>query len=157
MMMPVIRSVRAFTVRGGGADYHDQEPGHWIDGQIATPMSKYPEYRQTRRSFGINVLGSLIVEVEASDGTIGFGVTTGGEPGAFIVEKHLARFLEGRRVTDIESMWDQMFNATLFYGRKGLVVNAISGVDLALWDLLAKVRGEPVYQLLGGPVRDELQ
>ena len=92
--MPVIRSVRAFTVRGGGADYHDQEPGHWIDGQISTPMSKYPEYRQTRRSFGINVLGTLVVEVEASDGATGFGVTTGGHPAAFIVEKHLARFLE---------------------------------------------------------------
>jgi L-rhamnonate dehydratase len=49
-----------------------------------------------------------------------------------------------------------MYLSTLFYGRKGLVVNAISGVDLALWDLLGKWRQEPVYQLLGGPVRDEL-
>jgi len=49
-----------------------------------------------------------------------------------------------------------MYLSTLFYGRKGLVVNAISCVDLALWDLLGKLRQEPVYQLLGGPVRDEL-
>src|SRR5262249_18637691 len=157
MPPPVIRNIRAYTMRGGGADYHDQESGHWIDGQIAGPMSKYPQYRQTRRSFGVNVLGSLIVEVEASDGTVGFGVTSAGEIGAFIVEKHLARFVEGQKVTDIEIMWDQMFHATLHYGRKGVVINTISGVDLALWDLLAKVRGEPVYQLLGGPVRDELQ
>jgi L-rhamnonate dehydratase len=75
---------------------------------------------------------------------------------ALVVERHLARFVEGKRVTEIEKIWDQMFNATLFYGRKGLVLNAISGVDLALWDLLAKVRGEPVHQLLGGAVRDEL-
>jgi L-rhamnonate dehydratase len=60
-------------------------------------------------------------------------------------------------VTDIEKMWDQMYFATLYYGRKGIVLNAISGVDLALWDLLAKVRKEPVFHLLGGPVRDELQ
>jgi L-rhamnonate dehydratase len=53
-------------------------------------------------------------------------------------------------------MWDQMYFSTLYYGRKGVVLNTISGVDLALWDLLAKVRKEPVYQLLGGPVRDEL-
>jgi L-rhamnonate dehydratase len=144
-------------MRGGGADYHDQASGHWIDGQIATPMSKYPQYRETRRSFGINALGTSVVEVEASDGTVGFGVTTGGDISAFIVEKHLARFLEGQRVTDIEVMWDQMFHATLHYGRKGVVLSTISGVDLALWDLLGKVRGEPVYQLLGGPVRDELQ
>jgi L-rhamnonate dehydratase len=157
MSMPTIRQVRAFTVRGGGADYHDQGADHWIDDHISTPMARYPEYRQSRQSFGINVLGSLVVEIEASDGTVGFAVTTGGEVGAFIVEKHLARFLEGQRVTDIEKMWDQMYFATLYYGRKGIVLNAISGVDLALWDLLAKVRKEPVFHLLGGPVRDELQ
>jgi L-rhamnonate dehydratase len=144
-------------VRGGGADYHDQGADHWIDDHVSTPMARYPEYRQSRQSFGINVLGSLVVEIEASDGTVGFAVTTGGEVGAFIVEKHLARFLEGQRVTDIEKMWDQMYFATLYYGRKGIVLNAISGVDLALWDLLAKVRKEPVFHLLGGPVRDELQ
>lgn len=157
MTMPTIKQVRAYTVRGGGADYHDQGEGHWIDQQIATPMSKYPDYRMTRRSFGLNVLGTLVVEVEASDGTVGFAVTTAGEIGAWIVEKHLARFLEGAPVTAIEKLWDQMFNATLFYGRKGVVLNVISGVDLALWDLLAKLRDEPVHALLGGPVRDELQ
>jgi L-rhamnonate dehydratase len=157
MAMPTIQHVRAFVVRGGGADYHDQADGHWIDDHISTPMARYPQYRQSRQSFGINVLGTLVVEIEASDGTVGFAVTTGGEIGAFIVEKHLARFLEGQLVTDIEKMWDQMYFSTLYYGRKGVVLNTISGVDLALWDLLAKVRKEPVYQLLGGPVRDELQ
>jgi L-rhamnonate dehydratase len=151
-----IRQVRAYTLRGGGADYHDQDAGHWIDDHIATPMSVYPEYRQSRQSFGINVLGTLVVEIEADDGTVGFAVTTAGELGAFIVEKHLARFVEGARVTDIEKIWDQMYRSTLFYGRKGVVLNAISAVDLALYDLLGKLRQEPVYALLGGPVRDEL-
>jgi len=152
-----IKHVRAYTVHGGGADYHDQLSEHWIDDHIATPMSKYPEYRHSRRSFGINVLGTLVVEVEASDGTVGFAVTTGGEIGAFIVEKHLSRFIEGRAPGDLELMWDQMFHGSLFYGRKGVVINAISGVDLALWDLLGRLRGEPVYQVLGGPVRRELE
>jgi len=156
MATPTIRHVRAHVVRGGGGDYHDQARGHWIDDHIATPMAKYPAYRASRQSFGINVLGSLVVELEADDGTVGFAVTTGGEPGAWIVEKHLARFLEGAKVTDIERIWDQMYLSTLYYGRKGLVVNVISGVDLALWDLLGKVRSEPVYHLLGGAVRDEL-
>ena len=156
MSLAAIRQVRAYVLRGGGADYHDQQGAHWIDDHIATPMSRYPEYRQSRRSFGINVLGTLVVEIEAADGTIGFAVTTGGEPAAFIVERHLARFLEGRDPAAIEKIWDQMYFATQYYGRKGLVVNAISGVDLALWDLLGKLRQEPVYQLLGGAVRDEL-
>lgn len=77
MALPKIKHVRAFVVRGGGADYHDQGAGHWIDDHIATPMSRYPEYRQSRQSFGINILGTLVVEIEADDGTIGFAVTTG--------------------------------------------------------------------------------
>jgi len=155
-MRTTIREVRAFTVRGKGADYHDQPGAHWIDDHIATPMSVYPEYRDSRRSFGIDVLGTLVVEIEASDGTVGFAVTTAGEIGAWIVEKHLARFLEGREVTDLERIWDQMYRSTLYYGRRGVVLNTISGVDLALYDLLGRLRGEPVYALLGGPVRDEL-
>jgi L-rhamnonate dehydratase len=157
MTNPLIRHVRAYTMRGGGADYHDQVAKHWIDDHIATPMSRYPEYRQSRRSFGINVLGTLVVEVEASDGTVGFAVTTGGEIGAFIVERHFARFIEGRAVSDIEVMWDQMYHASIYYGRKGIAVNALSGVDLALWDLLGKLRGEPVFALLGGAVRREIE
>ncbi len=157
MTLSKIRHVRAFTVRGGGADYHDQGEGHWIDDHIATPMSRYPEYRQSRQSFGINVLGTLVVEIEAENGVVGFAVTTGGEPAAFIVEKHLSRFLVGRSPAEYEKIWDQMYFSTQYYGRKGLVVNAISGVDLALWDLLGKLRQEPVHQMLGGAVRDELQ
>src|SRR5246127_660817 len=156
MTFPVIKQVRASVVRGGGADYHDQGGGHWIDDHIATPMSRYPEYRQSRQSFGINVLGTLVVEIEAENGVTGFAVTTGGEPACYIVEKHLARFLEGRDPGEVEKIWDQMYFSTQFYGRKGLVVNAISGVDLALWDLLGKLRGEAVSQMRGGAVRDEL-
>jgi L-rhamnonate dehydratase len=160
MAVPTIKHIRASVMQGGagggGGDCHDQKGFHWIDDHIATPMARYPDYRASRRSFGLNVLGSLVVEVEASDGTTGFAVTAGGEPAAWIVEKHLSRFVEGAKLTDIERIWDQMYLSTLFYGRKGLVLNAISGVDLALWDLLGQWREEPVYQLLGGPVRDEL-
>jgi len=86
---PKIKHVRASVIKGGegggGADYHDQGEGHWIDNHIATSMGRYPQYRQSRKSFGINVLGTLVVEIEAEDGTIGFAVTTGGEPAAYLV------------------------------------------------------------------------
>jgi L-rhamnonate dehydratase len=155
MSTPIIKHIRAFTLRGGGADYHDQGDDHWIDDNISTPMSKYPEFRKSRRAFGINVLGTLVVEIETDTGVRGVAVTTGGEPAAYIVEKHFARFIEGRKVTDIELMWDQMYQSSLYYGRRGLVLNAISGVDLALWDLLGQVRQEPVCAMIGGAVRDE--
>jgi L-rhamnonate dehydratase len=154
---PQVRAVRAFVLASAGADYHDQPEGHWIDGQIATPMSRYPEYRATRSSFGLNVLGTVLVEVEADDGTVGIGVSTGGIPACFLVERHLARFVESQDPRRTELIWDQMWRATMFYGRKGIAVNAISAVDLALWDLLGKLRGEPVYALIGGSALDELR
>ncbi len=152
-----IVDVRAFVVPGGGADYHDQAAGHWIDGQIATPMSRYREYRATRSSFGLNVLGNVVVEVESTSGEIGIGVSAGGVPACYLVEHHLSRFAIGKRPDQIELIWDQMWRSSLFYGRKGLALNAISAVDLALWDLLGRLRGEPVHQLIGGAVRDEIE
>ena len=98
----------------------------------------------------------MVVEVEADDGTIGVGVSIGGEPACFIIENHLSRFIEGEDPRNVERIWDQMFRATLNYGRKGLPLQAISAVDLALWDLLGLLRKEPVYALLGGKTKDRL-
>src|SRR5262245_17095723 len=120
-------------------------------------MALYPEFRETRTSFGIDVLGSVVVEVESESGAVGIGVSTGGLPAAFLVERHLARFVEGERTDRIGLMWDRMWRASLFYGRKGLAVNAIWAVDLALWYPLGSVRGEPVMSLIGGAVHDELR
>ncbi|XP_041354402.1 L-rhamnonate dehydratase-like [Gigantopelta aegis] len=161
---PRVKAVRAYTtvaaVSGNqGSDCHDVRKDHWIDGglaPIANPMSGYAEYTSSRTSWGINALGSVVVEVEADDGSCGVGVTIGGEPAAYIVERHLSRFVEGQDPRDVELIWDQMFRSTLNYGRKGLPIQAISAVDLALWDLLGKLRNEPVYALLGGKTKDRL-
>ena len=85
---PRIKEVRAYipgtnqTGDDQGADCHDVEHEHWINGfptPIANPMSGYAQYQGTRKTWGINALGSLIVEVEAEDGTIGVGITIGGK------------------------------------------------------------------------------
>jgi L-rhamnonate dehydratase len=155
--MKRIVDLRAYVISGAdqGADYHAQSSGHWITSTIiATPMSRYPEYQQTRESFGIGVLGTALVEVEAEDGTVGFAVTTGGVPAAFLIEHHFKRFVVGRSASDVEIMFDQMYHASMFYGRKGLTINAISAVDCAVWDLLGRLRGEPVWAMIGGKVRE---
>lgn len=72
------------------------------------------------------------------------------------MEKHFSRFIEGQDPRDVELIWDQMFRASLNYGRKGLPLQAISAVDLAIWDLLGHLRQEPVYALLGGKTKDRL-
>jgi len=142
---------------GAGGDYHRQGRGHWIlDNSISTPMSRYEAYKASRTSFGIDVLGSLVIKIHASDGTVGVATGFGGVPGAYLIEHHLARFIIGQDPRNINIMNDQMQRASLFYGGKGLPVAAISAVDLALWDLLGKIRGEPVYKLIGGAVKDKL-
>ena len=159
---PKIKEVRAYikdaqkadTV-GQGGDCHDVPTGHWISGSdphmpITNPMSCFNLYEGNRTSWGINALGSLVVEVETTEGDKGVGVSIGGAPGCYIVENHLSRFIEGQNPADTELMWDQMYKATINYGRKGLPLQAISAVDLALWDLLGHLRREPVYQMLGG-------
>jgi L-rhamnonate dehydratase len=154
-----IREVRAYVIEPGeaGADYHNQQRGHWIiDSPIANPMSVYEKYKASRASWGINALGAVVVEVELEDGTVGVGTGTGGEPACFIIERHLSRFVVGQDPRNVELMWDQMWRATLPYGRKGLPIQAISALDLALWDLLGKVRDEPVYALLGGKTKERL-
>ncbi|XP_062501533.1 L-rhamnonate dehydratase-like [Corticium candelabrum] len=160
---PRIKELRAYVSSPAqskqGADCHDVEDEHWINGfptPIANPMSVYPQYKAYRKSWGINALGSVIAEVEADDGTTGVGVSIGGAPACFIIENHLSRFVEGEDPRNIELIWDQMFRSTLNYGRKGLPIQAISAVDLALWDLLGKLRQEPVYSLLGGKTKDRL-
>ncbi|KAJ7467595.1 enolase C-terminal domain-like protein [Mycena latifolia] len=156
---PTISAVRTYITQGVGAggDYHNVQRGHWlIDNPISVPMSKYAEYRASRTSWGLNVLGSFCVELEASDGTTGFATGLGGPPACWIVSQHLERFLLGADPRDLSRLSDQMFRSTMFYGRKGLPVATISVVDLALWDLLGKLRGEPVYKMIGGAVKDTL-
>jgi L-rhamnonate dehydratase len=161
----VIKEVRAYVIgtkelekrSGGGADCHAQAEGHWIvDTPISNPMSGYEEYKTSRSSWGIGALGTVVCEVETSTGLVGVGISIGGEPACYIIEHHLSRFVEGQDPSNLELMWDQMWRASVNYGRKGLTVQAISAVDLALWDVLGKLRGLPVYALLGGKCKERL-
>ena len=65
-------------------------------------------------------------------------------------------FIEGQNVRNISYIWEQMWRASIHYGRKGVGVHAIAAVDIALWDLLGKVKGEPVYHLLGGKTKQRV-
>ena len=155
-----IKDIRVFTVAAqakGGTYFEPGSAQHWlVDNLIANPMSGYAKYRERRSSWGIGVLGAIVVEIEADDGTVGVATGSGGVPAGWLIKHHFARFLVGTDARNINRIWDQMYRASLPYGRKGLTIMAISAVDLALWDLVGKVRGEPVYNLIGGKSRDEI-
>ncbi|MEA2516100.1 MAG: L-rhamnonate dehydratase [Thermomicrobiales bacterium] len=154
-----IADVRAYVPTSGreGGDYHAQPGEHWIvDSLIANPMSRYPAYRERRTSWGIDALGGLVVEIETESGEIGIGISHGGDAAGIFIEGHFSRFLIGSDPRDVERLWDQMWRGSLYYGRKGLAICAISAVDLALWDLCGKLRQEPVYKLLGGEAKDAI-
>ena len=130
----------------------------WSTGgvEVANPMSIYPKYKPMRSLFQPDPgqLPSFWVEISTDKGLKGYG--TGGPAGGAIVQGHLTKLLLGEDPLDIERLWDIMWRSTMSYGRKGAVINAISGVDLALWDLIGKVTGLPVYKLLGGNTKDRL-
>lgn len=69
---------------------------------------------------------------------------------------HFKRFLIDADPRDTNMLWDQMYRASMFYGRKGFAITVISCIDLAIWDLLGKIRGEPVYKLIGGRTKEFL-
>src|SRR4026207_2222730 len=71
-----------------------------------------------------------------------------------VIEESLAPLIVGQDPLRIEAVGDLRHRGTMMYGRRGLGMFAISGIEIALWDLLGKVRGAPVYELLGGAPRE---
>jgi L-rhamnonate dehydratase len=131
-------------------------PASWLsESLVANPMSIYPRYRDRRSSWGARWGHEVLVRIETDEGLIGIGGTAPA-PARMIIEDHLAHLLLGEDPAAVERLWDQMYRASVPYGRKGLPIMAISAIDIALWDLLGKWHGVPVYQLLGGKVQAKL-
>src|SRR6266478_9326902 len=94
--------------------------------------------------------GSLLVEIETDERVIGIGEAgVGGGATQGVIEKLLAPMLIGEDPLLIEALWQRMFARTRQFGRRGVVMNAISGIDIALWDIAGKIAKLPVYKLLG--------
>src|SRR5579864_9473684 len=101
--------------------------------------------------------GGLLVEVETDGGITGIGEAgLGGGVTANVIEKIMAPLLIGQDPLLIEAHWQKMFATTRQFGRRGVVMNAISGIDIALWDIAGKVAKLPLYKLLGG-ARDRVE
>ena len=89
------------------------------------------------------------VEIHTDEGLIGIGAGGGGFAAIEIIKYAFPKILVGRDPFDIAQLWEEMFWETIAYGRKGVAIMAISGVDIALWDLIGKIKKAPLYQCLG--------
>ena len=92
-----------------------------------------------------------MVRVETNTGHIGYGYGGGGEASLPIVNGHFKELTTGETLdepSDIAKIWDRLYYESLPYGRKGIALMAMSGVDLACWDALAKANGVPVASLI---------
>lgn len=122
---------------------------HILDHALATPFAS-ASMRFSRRTH-------ILVEIECDDGTIGWGESLGPAlPNAAVVEAYKA-WLIGADPLETEKIWMLLYNALRDQGQRGLTITALSGIDIALWDIKGKHFGVPVSTLLGGRFRDSVR
>ena len=104
---------------------------------------------------------SVVVEITTDEGITGWGESLchGLQPpeiAASFIEYKYKPMLLGRDPFDVEVLWEEMYNGTRPFGQ-GAAVNAISGVDIALWDVIGRTLNQPISKLLGGTFRQEVR
>lgn len=117
-------------------------------------------------AYGFRYLG--IVRIQTDAGITGYAdVETQPHVARAIVEapsegatpgfQGLRSVLLGEDPFEVERLWQKMYLASVYYGRRGAAIQVISGIDIALWDIVGKAVGQPVYKLLGGGNRDKVR
>jgi L-rhamnonate dehydratase len=108
----------------------------------------------------------LIIVVETDEGITGYGeVDTAPYVGKAIVDAYMSHgtcyglreVVVGSDPFDYEQIWNDMWAKTYYYGRSGPVVHVMSGIDMAIWDIMGKATGKPVHKLLGGSYVDKVR
>jgi L-rhamnonate dehydratase len=108
----------------------------------------------------------LVVRVHTDAGIVGVGeVDSAPEvvkavieaPASHAIASGLRAVLIGEDPMEVERLWHRMYRAAIYYGRRGVALHAISGIDIALWDIKGKALGKPVSQLIGVPRRDRVR
>ncbi len=135
-----------------------------------------PVERRHTSDFGVNdSFNTCLVEIDTDAGLTGLGeakvgVGNLGNYAALVtlIQAELAPGLIGRDARDVTALWEAIYNGTRAHyvaahgrtfpivGRRGITVSALSGIDIALWDLLGKALGQPVWRLLGGRLRERI-
>ena len=129
---------------------------------VETIPLRLPEVRPN----GDGLQDVLILRVHTDEGITGIGEAHTSPlilksiidaPVSQLTGQGLRQLLVGRDPLRINELWDLMYRHTSTFGRRGIVIHAMSGIDIALWDILGKVSGLPIHQLLGGAIRDRVR
>ena len=108
----------------------------------------------------------LVIRISTDEGITGIGeVDSSPElvralvqaPSSHAVATSLRDALLGEDPLDVERLWHKMYRSLIYFGRRGIAIHAISGLDIALWDIKGKALGKPVFELLGTPHRDRVR
>lgn len=123
--------------------------------QWVSPMQRYDEF--SRGAWSPNGAWSRTAcVVTAEDGTWGLGLTLFSGPVVRLIQDHLSSLVVGQNPMAVDKIWDMLQRSASPYGRGGIASYAISALDTALWDLKGKLLRRPVYELLGGPQKEQI-
>ncbi|CAO1669594.1 mandelate racemase/muconate lactonizing enzyme family protein [Halomonas sp. 86] len=123
---------------------------HVISSAVDKPFTSSRGWLYKRR-------GTCLVEVETNDGIVGWGECYGPPAVAkAFIDTQLSAHVIGRDPFDVEVIWEFLYNRIKDYGQTGMAIAAISGIDIALWDIVGKACGKPIHKLLGGAFRTEV-
>ena len=108
----------------------------------------------------VDVWNTVLVRLTAEDGTTGLGEIGDGhfipEP-AEALAGFYARMVNDLSVFDTNLLYDRMYKAGHFWGRRGLALGVVSGIETACWDIQGKLLDQPIYRLLGGAYRRRIR
>ena len=101
----------------------------------------------------------IFVQVYTDEGVVGLGDATNWPGGTIIGQavEELGKLVIGEDPFHIEYLYHRMYHALQQIGQTGAVIAAISGIEIALWDIVGKVTGQPIYNLIGGPCRERIR
>jgi L-rhamnonate dehydratase len=106
---------------------------------------------------GFRFHGWVIVEIFTDAGHVGIGnAALAPRVTKQTIDVYLKPLLLGADPWDLEFLWQHMYRKTMAFGRKGIGMTAISAVDIALWDVIAKAAGQPVFRMLGGRTKPKI-
>ncbi|MBB3899794.1 mandelate racemase/muconate lactonizing enzyme family protein [Roseococcus suduntuyensis] len=123
---------------------------HVLQSKVEKPFVSARGWRYTTRS-------SCVVEIETDAGITGWGECYG--PAAVnkaLIETQHAPRVVGRDPFDVEVVWEDLYNRIKDYGAQGFSITALSGIDIALWDIMGRATGKPIHKLIGGAHRTQI-